>query len=44
MRSGYLKYLKRYHMAHHYKAPDALYGVSSPMWDVVFRTGEAQVR
>jgi sterol desaturase/sphingolipid hydroxylase (fatty acid hydroxylase superfamily) len=38
MRSGYLKYLKRYHMAHHYKTPDARYGVSSPVWDYVFRT------
>jgi len=28
-------------MAHHFKAPDALYGVSSPAWDYVFRTGEA---
>jgi len=41
MRSGYWKYIKRYHMAHHFKAPDALYGVSSPVWDRVFRTGEA---
>jgi len=38
MRSGYLKYLKRYHMMHHYKDPDARFGVSSPIWDFVFRT------
>jgi sterol desaturase/sphingolipid hydroxylase (fatty acid hydroxylase superfamily) len=38
MRSGYWKYIKRYHMAHHYKAPDAIYGVSSPVWDYVFGT------
>jgi sterol desaturase/sphingolipid hydroxylase (fatty acid hydroxylase superfamily) len=38
MRSGVLKYLKRYHMMHHYKTPDQRYGVSSPLWDVVFRT------
>ncbi len=38
MRSGYLKYIKRYHMAHHYKTPDARYGVSSPIWDYVFKT------
>lgn len=38
MRSGYWKYIKRYHMAHHFKAPDAIYGVSSPVWDYVFRT------
>jgi len=38
MRQGYLKFLKRYHMQHHYKSPDARYGVSSPLWDRVFRT------
>jgi sterol desaturase/sphingolipid hydroxylase (fatty acid hydroxylase superfamily) len=38
MRQGYLKFLKRYHMKHHYKTPDQRYGVSSPLWDFVFRT------
>ena len=38
MRRGYWKFIKRYHMAHHYKNPDALYGVSNPLWDYVFRT------
>ncbi len=38
MRSGYAKYIKRYHMQHHYKTPDARYGVSSPAWDYVFGT------
>jgi len=38
MRRGYAKYLKRYHMAHHYKTPDARFGVSSPAWDWVFGT------
>jgi sterol desaturase/sphingolipid hydroxylase (fatty acid hydroxylase superfamily) len=38
MRSGYAKYIKRYHMQHHYKDPDTRYGVSSPIWDWVFRT------
>jgi sterol desaturase/sphingolipid hydroxylase (fatty acid hydroxylase superfamily) len=38
MRSGYAKYIKRYHIMHHYKNPDGLYGVSSPIWDYVFRT------
>jgi len=41
MRSGYLKYLKRYHMLHHFKTPSARFGVSSPVWDVVFRTKPA---
>lgn len=38
MRWGFLKFLKRYHMMHHYKTPDARYGVSSPIWDFVFGT------
>lgn len=38
MRSGYAKYIKRYHMQHHYKDPDTRFGVSSPVWDWVFRS------
>ncbi len=38
MRWGYAKYIKRYHMQHHYKDPDTRFGVSSPVWDWVFRT------
>ena len=38
MRRGYWKYIKRHHMAHHYKAPNTRYGVSSPVWDWVFQT------
>jgi sterol desaturase/sphingolipid hydroxylase (fatty acid hydroxylase superfamily) len=38
MRSGYLKFLKRYHMQHHFRTPDKRFGVSSPVWDYVFRT------
>ena len=38
MRSGVFKYLKRYHMQHHYKTPNMRYGVSSPLWDMVFGT------
>jgi sterol desaturase/sphingolipid hydroxylase (fatty acid hydroxylase superfamily) len=38
MRWGVLKYLKRHHMMHHFKTPQARYGVSSPVWDVVFGT------
>jgi sterol desaturase/sphingolipid hydroxylase (fatty acid hydroxylase superfamily) len=40
LRSGYLRSLKRRHMAHHFTSPDALYGVSSPVWDYVFGTAE----
>jgi len=33
-----LKALKRQHMLHHYKTPNARFGVTSPIWDVVFGT------
>lgn len=39
MRSGYAKYIKRHHMAHHYKDPETRFGVSSPIWDWAFGTG-----
>jgi sterol desaturase/sphingolipid hydroxylase (fatty acid hydroxylase superfamily) len=32
------RYLRQYHLQHHYSAPDRHFGVSSPLWDVVFRT------
>lgn len=38
MRKGVWKALKRNHMRHHYKRPDRLFGVSSPLWDYVFKT------
>jgi sterol desaturase/sphingolipid hydroxylase (fatty acid hydroxylase superfamily) len=38
MRSGVAKYLKRYHMMHHFKDPESRYGVSNPLWDYVFGT------
>ena len=38
MRRGIFRYLKRYHMMHHYNTPEQRYGVSSPLWDIVFRT------
>lgn len=38
MRKGIWKELKRLHMRHHYKYPNQLFGVSSPVWDYVFST------
>lgn len=38
MRSGYMKYLKRNHMQHHYKTPHKRFGVTSSIWDWVFGT------
>jgi len=31
-------YLWKHHNLHHYKCPDRAYGVSSPLWDVIFGT------
>jgi sterol desaturase/sphingolipid hydroxylase (fatty acid hydroxylase superfamily) len=41
-REPWLRYLSRYHQAHHHRDPDALFGVSSPLWDLVFRTGSSR--
>jgi sterol desaturase/sphingolipid hydroxylase (fatty acid hydroxylase superfamily) len=32
------RFLRQYHLSHHYKSPDRHFGVSSPLWDVIFRT------
>ncbi len=33
-----LRYLWKHHLQHHYRAPDKLFGVSTPLWDYVFGT------
>lgn len=33
-----MKYLRKYHMAHHFKHEPTRYGVSNPLWDYVFGT------
>jgi len=38
MKRGVGLWLKQYHMRHHYKDDHTGYGVSSPLWDYVFRT------
>ena len=38
MRRGAWSWLKRYHLRHHFQDDHAGYGVSSPLWDYVFRT------
>lgn len=38
MRHPALRFLKQYHMRHHFSGEAARYGVSSPLWDIVFRT------
>jgi sterol desaturase/sphingolipid hydroxylase (fatty acid hydroxylase superfamily) len=32
------RFLKEYHMKHHYVDEHAGFGVSTPLWDIVFRT------
>lgn len=38
MRHPVLRFLKRYHMQHHFAADGGRFGVSSPLWDWVFGT------
>ncbi len=38
MHGRYGKFLRKYHMLHHYKTPNQRFGVSSPLWDLVFGT------
>ena len=39
---NFMKILWIHHALHHYQQPDAAYGVSSPLWDVLFRTMPAK--
>lgn len=32
------KFLRKYHLQHHYSGERSKYGVSSPLWDYIFRT------
>jgi 4-hydroxysphinganine ceramide fatty acyl 2-hydroxylase len=38
MKRGIGLWLKQYHLRHHYKDDHAGFGVSSPLWDYIFRT------
>jgi sterol desaturase/sphingolipid hydroxylase (fatty acid hydroxylase superfamily) len=38
MRHPALRYLKQYHMKHHFAGEESRFGVSSPLWDLVFGT------
>jgi sterol desaturase/sphingolipid hydroxylase (fatty acid hydroxylase superfamily) len=33
-----LKYLRKYHLLHHYKTPELRFGVTSPLFDLIFGT------
>jgi len=36
--NNFLKILWHHHSIHHYREPDRAFGVSSPLWDQIFRT------
>lgn len=38
-----LRYLKKYHLLHHYRTPDLRFGVTSPVFDFLFGTFRAGV-
>jgi 4-hydroxysphinganine ceramide fatty acyl 2-hydroxylase len=38
MKSGVWLWLKQYHLRHHFRDDHVGYGVSSPLWDYIFRT------
>jgi len=38
MQRGYFRMVRRHHMLHHAKTPNQRFGVSSPLWDLVFGT------
>ena len=38
-KSGIMKRVKQHHMLHHYQDPEHGYGVSSSLWDIIFRSG-----
>jgi len=42
-RAPWFRYLKRYHLAHHFRDQNSRYGVSQPLWDLVFRSGDPRV-
>ena len=39
-RSAYTRWAARHHLSHHFQRPNANHGVTTPIWDVVFRTHE----
>ncbi|WP_127717229.1 sterol desaturase family protein [Halobacteriovorax sp. HLS] len=40
MKGAISRYLKKFHLQHHFRHEKAKYGVSSPLWDIIFRTME----
>ncbi|HCA42823.1 MAG TPA: fatty acid hydroxylase [Bacteroidetes bacterium] len=44
MKNGIGKFLKEYHLRHHYNDDNTAYGVSNPLWDYIFRTVPPHVK
>lgn len=38
VKKGYFAFVRKQHMRHHVQTPDMRFGVSSPLWDIVFGT------
>lgn len=43
IRGPWFRFLRRYHLAHHFRDPDSRYGVSQPLWDIILRSGSLKV-
>ncbi len=44
MKSRVAKFMKHYHLRHHYNDEHTAYGISSPLWDYIFRTTPEYLR
>jgi len=42
MKKGYFRLVRQQHMHHHFQTPDQRFGVTSPLWDIVFGTMPAE--
>jgi sterol desaturase/sphingolipid hydroxylase (fatty acid hydroxylase superfamily) len=38
VKTGYLSFIRKYHWRHHVQTPELRFGVTSPLWDIVFGT------
>jgi len=38
MKRGYFRKIRQHHMHHHFQTPEQRFGVTSSMWDIVFKT------
>jgi dihydroceramide fatty acyl 2-hydroxylase len=32
------KWMRKYHLVHHFKTPQVRYGITTPLWDLIFGT------